>query len=245
MGALLAIGTFASFILLDYLLSRRAAERDAAAVVEGARAQAVALSDAVPDLPPAAEPVWVGGYELPENLHYHRGHTWARVIGPDTAAVGIDDFARRLIGDAAEVGLPDVGAYLRQGGKGARLDTEGRGADVISPVDGEVVAVNPELAEDPALATRDPYGRGWLFKIRSTNLAAALRNLLSGTLARRWTEDARDQLEHRLMALSGSVLQDGGEPAPDFARHVDDEAWRGLVEQFLLTQGYETGKEPR
>ena len=73
----------------------------------------------------------------------------------------------------------------------------------------------------------------------STNLAASLRNLLSGSLARRWVEDAKEQLELRLMALSGSVLQDGGEPAPDYAEHVPTDDWKRLVEQFLLTQGYE------
>ncbi|MFV1959352.1 MAG: glycine cleavage system protein H [Planctomycetota bacterium] len=235
MGALLAIATFAVFILLDYIVSHRAATREA---------QAPSPVPAQADLPPVEaeprlEPVWVAGYELPEQLHYHRGHTWARVIGPDTAAVGMDDFSRRLIGEAENLDLPQVGSFVRQGGKGAQVDVRGRAADLVSPVDGEVVAVNPEIETDPHLATDDPYGRGWLYKVRSSNLAASLRNLLSGSLARRWTEDAKEQLELRLMALSGSVLQDGGEPAPDFAAHVDIEDWKGLVELFLLTQGYE------
>ena len=52
-------------------------------------------------------------------------------------------------------------------------------------------------------------------------------------------EDSREQLEHRLMALSGSVLQDGGEPASDFGEHVGTEEWMAMIETFLLTQGYE------
>ena len=237
MGALLAIATFALFILIDYLITRRAAAREGATEValgvEAAPAQAVVKTE------PRPEPVWVAGFDMPEQLHYHRGHVWARVVGPDTAAVGIDDFGRRLLGTAEGVELPKVGSYIRQGGKGAHVDVDGRGADLISPVDGEVVAVNPELEADPELLSSDPYGRGWLFKIRSTNLAANLRNLLSGSLAHRWMEDSRDQLEHRLMALSGSVLQDGGEPASDFGEHVGTEEWMAMVETFLLTQGYE------
>ena len=237
MGALLAIATFALFILIDYLITRRAAAREGATEValgvEAAPVQAVVKTE------PRPEPVWVAGFDMPEQLHYHRGHVWARVIGPDTAAVGLDDFGRRLLGTAHGVELPKVGSYIRQGGKGAHVALEGRGADLISPVDGEVVAVNPELANEPELLSDDPYGRGWLFKIRSTNLAANLRNLLSGSLAHRWMEDSRDQLEHRLMALSGSVLQDGGEPASDFGKHVALEEWMAMVEAFLLTQGYE------
>ncbi|MHC5011775.1 MAG: glycine cleavage system protein H [Planctomycetota bacterium] len=237
MVVLLVVLTFATFIFIDYLLSRRASEREALA--EEMQAAAIPVPVAPPEPEPALAPVWVAGYELPEHLHYHRGHTWAKVIAPDTATVGIDDFARKFIGEPSEVELPNVGSYLRQGGTGVRLAAEGRATDLISPVDGEVVAVNTDLRRDPGLPARDPYGRGWLYKIRSTNLSAALRNLLSGSLARRWTEDAREQMELRLMALSGSVVQDGGEPAPDFARHVPAEDWKGLVEKFFLTEGHE------
>ena len=73
-----------------------------------------------------------------------------------------------------------------------------------------------------------------MFKLRSGNLAANLRNLMSGSLARRWTEDAREQLTCRLMALSGSVMADGGEPARDFARHLDPADWRDLTNRFFL-----------
>jgi glycine cleavage system H protein len=237
MGALLAIATFATFILLDYLLTRRAEKR--ATATAGVVPQAVTVQDLTPDVGPPMEPVWVAGYELPDPLHYHRGHTWARVVDKDTVAVGIDDFSRRLVGKTTGIDMPEVGQYVRQGGKGATLETEGRSADLIAPVDGEVVEVNRAALAEPHLISDDPYGRGWLFKIRSTNLAASLRNLLNGTLARRWTEDAKEQLELRLMALSGSVLQDGGEPAPDFADHLDTADWKGLIEQFLLTEGYE------
>lgn len=231
MGALLAIATFALFIGIDYLLNRRAQKADVTAAVRS--------TETAPDVGPRLEPVFVAGYELPDPLHYHPGHTWARVVDKDTVAVGIDDFARRLTGAAKGLVLPVVGQYVRQGGKGATLEVEGRKADLIAPVDGEIVEINRRALEDPSLITSDPYGRGWLFKVRSSNLAASLRNLMSGSLARRWVEDSKEQLELRLMALSGSVLQDGGEPSPDFADHLDAQAWKGLVEQFLLTEGTE------
>jgi glycine cleavage system H lipoate-binding protein len=222
MAALLAILTFAVFVALDYFLSRRAA-----ATAPAAEARPLAQA-------PLAEPVFVAGYQMPAALHYHPGHTWVRPLGPDTVVVGMDDFARRLVGRADRVNVPKVGTWMLQGAKGFRVESEGRSAALVAPVEGEVVEVNRDLRKEPDALAEDPYGRGWLCKVRSANLAANLRNLLSGNVARRWMEEAKERLEIELMALSGSVLQDGGEPAPDFARHLQPDEWRHLAEEFLL-----------
>ena len=236
MAALLALAMFATFIMVDWFLSRRHAKEVAPAATTAA---ATLTPEGFPDLEPAAQPVFVAGYEMPERLHYHRGHTWTRLTGPDTAIVGLDDFGRRLLGTTEAVELPKVGDYLLQGGKGAGVSTRGRCADLVAPIAGQVVEVNAAVAADPELISKDPYGRGWLYRVRSPHLGLHVRNLLSGSLARRWMEDASERLDHRLMAMSGSVLADGGEPAHDFGDHVDTKAWKGLVESFLLTQGYE------
>ncbi len=223
MVVLLVLLTFVVFLTIDWAV-RRFGAKDAVPTVSSAAVPAVAVA-----------PVFVAGYELPEDLHYHRGHAWARVVGPDTVVVGIDDFARRLTGRADAVSLPATGEYVEQGAAACRVARGGRAAAIVAPVAGEVVEVNRAVARDPALATDDPYGRGWLYKVRSSALATNLRNLLDGTLARRWTEDARAELDVRLMALSGSVLQDGGEPTPDFADHLDPAEWERLRAHFLLS----------
>jgi glycine cleavage system H lipoate-binding protein len=228
MTVLLVVLTFAVFVLVDYLLTRR--EEDARPVAARS-APAAALAPATV----APEPVWVAGYQLPENLHYHRGHTWARVDDARTVTVGIDDFARRLVGRADAAALPETGSWLRQGEPGFGVRVDGRAASFVSPIEGEVVAVNEALRKDPALASDDPYGRGWVLRVRPARIDACLRNLFSGGLARRFMEDARHGLDLQLMALSGSVLQDGGEPVADFARHLSDDDWRRLVGEFLLT----------
>jgi glycine cleavage system H lipoate-binding protein len=61
-------------------------------------------------MPLSVEPVWVGGYQLPEDRLYHLGHMWVRPLGGDTAVVGMDDFARRLVGPAKSIALPVEGA---------------------------------------------------------------------------------------------------------------------------------------
>lgn len=221
MTVLLVLAFFVSLITLDYLVTRQRLAREA-------RAQAAAAM-------PALEPAWVAGYQMPETLYYHRGHTWARPLDADTVLIGVDDFARRLIGPAATVRTPSRGDWLHQGGRAFAMNLDGKQAELVSPIEGEVVDVNHELAAKPGLASDDPYGRGWVLKVKAPQLAANLRNLLSGRLARKWMEDSREALELRLMALSGSVLQDGGEPANDLGHHLQPADWERLVHEFLLT----------
>jgi glycine cleavage system H protein len=149
--------------------------------------------------------------------------------------VGVDDFARRLIGTAATLVLPSRGDWLHQGDRAFALQVDGKVANLVSPVEGEVVAVNPDLASKNALVSDDPYGRGWVLQVKSPQLASNLRNLLSGRLARKWMEDSREALELRLMALAGSVLQDGGEPAANLGEHLPKADWERLVHEFLLS----------
>jgi len=225
MTVLLVLVIFTFFLTLDYLRHRKTEEAALAA------APAAEPGAFVP------EPVWVAGYQMHEELCYHRGHTWVRPVGPDTAVVGLDDFARRLVGPADAVGLPAAGTWLRQGAKAVRLGLAGpeagREVELMTPVEGEVIETNPLMTSQPGLATSDPYGRGWLFKVRTSELGRNLSNLLSGSLARRFMEDSKERLQHQLMALSGTVLADGGEPVADFARHLPDEDWRHLVNELL------------
>jgi glycine cleavage system H protein len=221
MTVLIVVAFFALFVTLDYVVTRRRLAREAAAQTVTAL--------------PAVEPVWVAGFQMPEALHYHRGHTWARVLNRDNVLIGVDDFARRLLGTPAAVRTPTRGDWLHQGGRAFGLRLDGKSAELVSPIEGEVVEVNPELAEKPHLPGEDPYGRGWILKVRAHNLTDNLRNLLSGRLARRWMEDSREALDLRLMALTGTVLQDGGEPVADLARHLPRAEFERLVGEFLLT----------
>ena len=212
-------------VLLGYWLRRRAPAEEAASWRQ-------------PAPPPVAsaelEPVWVAGYQLPESLHYHPGHTWIRVLDENSVAVGIDDFARKLLGCARGVSISDVGKFVYQGEAAFTVQINGKTAQFVSPVSGRVTEINPNLGSRPELVTSDPYGQGWVCKLTLDHLSRNVRNLLSSTLARRWTEDCSHRLSFYLMALSGSVLCDGGEPAENFARELTTAEWRALKHEFLL-----------
>lgn len=226
MTVLFVLFTFALFLGIDYAIRHRQAALQPAPV-RAPRTEAV--------LPPLGEPIWVAGFQVSDELRYHPGHTWARPLTAEVAAVGIDDFARQLLGRSERVELPAPGTWVRQGSPMARITQNGRTVSLVAPVDGEVVEVNPQLAAQPGLTTDDPYGRGWLVKVRAGELGRSLSNLLGGSLVRRFMEDSRERLQHSLMALSGTVLADGGEPVADFARHLTDEEWERLAHEFFLS----------
>jgi glycine cleavage system H protein len=226
MTVIIVLLTVIVFMTIDYFLGRRRAP--AVAHESQAAAEPVLVAS-------TAEPVWVAGYQLPEEMRYHPGHVWVRPLAADTVAIGMDDFARRLVGSAREMILPTAGDRLAAGQPAFRVVSDAGDADLVAPLTGEVLEVNPRLKGQPSLATDEPYGRGWLVKMRTRDLSSGLRNLMSGSLARRWTEDARERLDLQLVALSGSVLQDGGETVADFARHLSEEDRKRLVREFLLT----------
>jgi len=102
---------------------------------------------------------------VPEDLFYSEEHEWLR-LEDDVAIVGITDFAQDQLGDIVYVDLPEVGATIEVGSVVGELESTKSVSDVYSPVSGEVIAINPELEGSEELINSDPYGEGWLFKVR-------------------------------------------------------------------------------
>jgi glycine cleavage system H protein len=102
---------------------------------------------------------------VPEDLFYSEEHEWVRVED-DVAIVGITDFAQDQLGDIVYVDLPEVGSTIDVGAVVGELESTKSVSDVYSPVSGEVISVNPELEGSEELINSDPYGEGWLFKVR-------------------------------------------------------------------------------
>lgn len=178
-----------------------------------------------------------GWFAAPAELRYHPGHSWAaRDDGEDILAVGIDDFAQRLLGPVEGVRLPAVGSRLEQGSVGWTVEVAGEAFDVLAPVDGEVVAVNGAALTDPSVLNRDPYDRGWLVKVKAPRAECNLRTLLDGEVARRWMESLEQRLRMEVAGDLGMVLADGGEPVSGLARAMTPETWADTVREYLLTR---------
>ncbi|MHB8254396.1 MAG: glycine cleavage system protein GcvH [Acidiferrobacter sp.] len=108
--------------------------------------------------------------KVPTDLRYTKSHEWIRDAGQGWV-IGITDHAQDLMGDMVFVELPKVGAMLTAGKECAVVESVKAASDVYAPVTGEVIEVNQALTETPEILNSDPYGAGWLFKVRSLDQA--------------------------------------------------------------------------
>ncbi|HUG48232.1 MAG TPA: glycine cleavage system protein GcvH [Candidatus Limnocylindria bacterium] len=109
--------------------------------------------------------------QVPDDLHYTDDHEWLRREGEE-ATVGITAYAASELGDVVFVELPAVGATLEAAQSFGVIESVKTASDLYSPLAGEVVAVNEKLAERPELVNEDPYGEGWMIRLRLAEPAA-------------------------------------------------------------------------
>ena len=102
---------------------------------------------------------------IPTELQYLKSHEWVRIEG-DVATVGITDFAQDQLGDVVFVELPAIGKTLTQGENAAVVESVKTASDIYSPVSGEVIEVNSSLTDEPENINAEPYGNGFLFKVK-------------------------------------------------------------------------------
>lgn len=108
---------------------------------------------------------------IPSDLRFNTSHEWVRLEG-DIATVGISDHAQAELTDVVFVELPAVGRSVDAGDPTAVVESVKAASDIYAPVGGEIVEVNPEVEANPALVNTDPYGDGWIFKLRVKDVAA-------------------------------------------------------------------------
>ena len=109
--------------------------------------------------------------ETPDNLRYSTEHEWVRLEG-DIATMGITDFAQSELGDIVFVELPSEGDNVSEMGVFGAVEAVKTGSDLYSPLGGEVIEVNYELEDNPEMVNQEPYGNGWMIKIRVENMGA-------------------------------------------------------------------------
>ena len=231
MTVLLVLFTFAAFLLIDHFRSRHATLQT---TLQPALQVAAAHQDTLPRLQPAL----VGGFEVPDNLRYHPGHTWALSESPTLVRVGMDDFASKLTGKLESITLPQRGQWIRQGQKLCTFHRDGCTVDMVSPIEGSVSDINQALIRDPKLALRDPYGESWLVTVQSPDAKTSFKNLFGGALARWWTEESASRLQRRMpmaLATSGALAQDGGVAVDNISAQIPNEDWLPLAKEFFLS----------
>jgi CheY-like chemotaxis protein len=158
--------------------------------------------------PAAAEESSSQGYCVPGGAFLSAGHVWARIEAEGQVRIGIDDFARKVLGSIGEVGLPERGQRIQ---RGEPLFTLKRGAEsvrLLAPISGKVVHGNPELRKEPSLVTESPYDRGWICLLEPQDLAGELAPLKIGKPVVPWYQDEAARLQSfGKLPLEWSVLE--------------------------------------
>jgi glycine cleavage system H protein len=108
----------------------------------------------------------------PEDLRYHPEHDWARIDGEE-ATIGITWFAQDSLGELVHFEPPEVGSTVSQGSACGEVESVKAVSDVIAPLSGEVLEVNQKAVDEPEQVNEDPYGEGWLIRVRLSDAAEA------------------------------------------------------------------------
>jgi len=224
MVVILVLLTFGIFLLVDYVRTQKQTAKQA-------------VLQALPrETEPRMVPALVAGFQVPENLRYHAGHTWALSESRDLVRVGMDDFASKLVGKIDSIALPQRGRWVRQGQKIWTIFRDGKSVDMVSPIEGTVSDINEAVVKDPELARKDPFGEGWLLTVQAPDAKTNFRNLLGGMLARVWTEESALRLRKRMpIAMASALAQDGGVAVDDITQHLPDQDWATLTKEFFLS----------
>ena len=222
MTVLLVLGTFLVFIVLDYFLNRRKAIHTVSAEAHTAAAARLGAD-------------YIDGFLVPENLSYHNGHSWLVRERQNVVRVGADEFAAALVGKIDKIELPKPGQWIRQGQKMISFVRDGQKTEMVSPTEGEVMAINSDVLENPSLLRQDPYGKGWLVSVHVPDEENTNRNLIPRKLVGEWMREAVERLYGQQPALAGAVAADGGRPADDLIAALPGANWKEVTGEFFLT----------
>ncbi len=116
---------------------------------------------------------------IPENVKYTKDHEWIRMEG-DTALVGITDYAQGELGDIVFIEVETVGEHLQQGDVFGTIEAVKTVSDMFLPAAGEIIEVNTALQDAPDLVNKDPFGKGWIAKMKIDDIAQ-LNSLLTAS----------------------------------------------------------------
>jgi glycine cleavage system H protein len=176
----------------------------------------------------------VSGVTLPPVLAYHPGHTWALDEKNGNVKIGIDELGVSLLGHITRVEVPKRGRWLQQGDRGFVIETTHGTVALPAPADGEVVAINEEALANPELIEKDPYQNGWLLELRAPGVEVNFRNLLAGSLAKRWMEDSVETIRRAVAPQGVRVLSlADGHLSRRLGSELQLDAWTSLTKQMF------------
>jgi glycine cleavage system H protein len=175
-------------------------------------------------------------FYLADRYFYHQGHAWVKPVSMNYVRVGIDDFAQKLLGKPDRINVPKINTFVEQGEAGLKLQFGSNTIEILSPVTGTVVQVNRQIIDSPAIINDDPYGNGWIMKVKVSKMNTILINLLTGGLAKHWMNNTLNIIRRRMYGQLEYTFQDGGTPIHGFVRTLSPDNWEEVAKEFLMSK---------
>lgn len=217
MTVLLVLCTLVIFLIADYAVQK----------VRLARASAEVKSWDAERIP----------FAFPAGIALAPNHLWMK-IEHGVATIGCDGFLGRMLGTVESVVLPGVGAAVAPATANIGLRDRDRSVQFAAPVMGQILEVNPGVLKDPGLTRRDPYGAGWLMKVRTNRRSTVPAHTVSGAAAAEWlrsqTALAKEFLAGVMPAPQLATLQDGGVPTEGVLQQCDAQVWKKFEQRFAV-----------
>ena len=174
---------------------------------------------------------------LPGGVFVSEGHVWANVTIPGLVRVGMDDFARKMIGRIDAVEFPAKGSEVKKGGTLFTIRQAERKAAFASPVAGKIHSVNAELAQNLSWFEKQPYEKGWVCSLKPDQLAADLESLRIGDKAAAWYQEEIRRICELLAPGEGGdrpgTVPEAGQLVEGQLEDMDDSMWKKFADSFL------------
>jgi len=137
----------------------------------------------------------IEGYNLPDDLYYHKDHAWVKIESDGTLRIGMNDFYQKSAGDTTYMDLPFEGDDVEQGETCGKIQSAKWVGKFVSPASGEIISVNEELEDDCTLINKSPYDKGWIMKVKPSNFDGESKTLFHGNKVESWIKKEIEDAE--------------------------------------------------
>ncbi|MCX6306836.1 MAG: glycine cleavage system protein H [Bacteroidetes bacterium] len=178
---------------------------------------------------------------IPQGLFYSRNHTWMFMEQSGSAKVGLDDLLLHITGEVKFSSLKKPGDMISKGDLLTEICQDGKLLQLFSPVSGKIMDTNSMLNERPEILNEDPYGKGWIYKIKPSNWLAEAKSCYFAEEATNWSAKELERFKDFLAVTmrnythetSMVILQDGGELCDHSLVALPEEIWKDFQKEFL------------
>ena len=139
----------------------------------------------------------IEGYDLPDELYYHADHAWVKKESDGNVIVGMNDFYQKSAGDTTYIDLPFEGDEVEQGETCGKIQSAKWVGKFVAPISGEIIEVNEELEDECTLINTSPYDKGWIMKLKPSNLDTELKELYYKQTVETWLQKEIDDAEQK------------------------------------------------